>query len=441
MTLYKNEEDKMDGEKFNTMKDVEYGNKNIKGAVGNKTKKGNIIKRLFFALLSLIMGYVIISLILISINPLFSWIVLYPIFIFQDIRGDMVESNIDNNIKNLDVSSTVMSSELFYTNCKGFLVSDIQGINIGHSAEYLDDNDQYILKYVDQVKTKSIKNLSYCITDKGEFIFEKDIFSNGSIGIYKVIDGILKEIGHFNHSDLSLVEDSDKNIFLIDPKSGAKYDHPSFYEFNLDKNSFSKIEKSDDHFIKICERKITGFYGPCSLKMFDGKIVKSDKESSIVSNFLDIKLIIHEMIGSSLMPLSDENYYRFGSKYFEKKEIEKDVVEVYFPWSKEFYKDERYKPKFERYMTIRKFNKIENHTCNYNIKPNVSPFVNNINEIPVIETVYRNSLKSSGVHATYKSYFFENKNMCYEIMFELVGKEGLNSEVDFFSTYIKSLHY
>ncbi len=213
-------------------------------------------KKIIVAILKLVGVYILLSFILMLINPLFGYIVFAPLFFIQSIINPINESIIKNKQDKIPTIQTNLPSTLNYSDCRGNATSRFVSQDVGRSLRIIDRGDEKIIKYLDQLGV-SLKGdplpISYCKTSNGVFLLKFSNAWGNKTDIYKDNSGELVKIFSTNSSSISLLESNENRLFIsIDSFN------PSLYEFFAETNSFKRVLDTQTPDINFCEKEPNG---------------------------------------------------------------------------------------------------------------------------------------------------------------------------------------
>lgn len=205
-----------------------------------------IVKKVTTVLLGLLAGYVVIGFILMLINPMFAWIVLYPVFAVQDFIAEIRTHNVERNLSNLEVSEIVLSEKLFAPDCIGFLGD--QG--------FLNNNHPRIKPFAERLDSGRFTSFVHCDLDDYEIVFEKIGTASSYVTNAYLVEGeTLTKFFTLDDILFGVLEDSDRNIFITLPsdKSEGIFLTKDFYQFDREEKKLLSVTKFSTNKIEVCE--------------------------------------------------------------------------------------------------------------------------------------------------------------------------------------------
>ncbi len=207
--------------------------------------KKNIVLRILLVLGVLIALYVVIGIILIMINPLFSFIVWAPFYAVKGFFGERQTAILENKLNNTPVSEFMLPVKVTQSDCVGLLFT----------TDFKNLNNPRVAPYVDRLQPGQFDTLGVCTTSKGKIVVKSSFRDDGSdlAEIYIDNDGELKKIFEVNETVLEFTEDENGTLFLLMPKSveGGGMSREAFV-YAEDQQTFLKVSDTGDK-VTICQ--------------------------------------------------------------------------------------------------------------------------------------------------------------------------------------------
>lgn len=208
--------------------------------------KKHLISRILKITIVAVGLYIVIGFVLILINPLFIFIVLYPVFAIQSMFGQAQNSALENNLEKVPASSVVMAAELTKSDCVGLFGTE----------GFMNNNYPGISEYAQKLEADRFTTVGVCKTAKGTFVAKSSYENGGETYLNQVYfddAGELKKLLEFGDTVVEFAEDTEGNVFLLVYKDIEGHVSRQLFAYDVNNKAFLKVTQTPDVF-KVCTR-------------------------------------------------------------------------------------------------------------------------------------------------------------------------------------------